>query len=153
MTRVTFGVSASPYLAVRTLQQTAADHGQEHPIAAQYIMESFYVDDLLAGANSEEEALELFSSLRSVLKKGGFNLCKWRNSSPFVLNSIPDDLQEKLPVKEVTSMQSPSHPKALGLEWDSRLDLMSPAIHLSSTYSRTKRGIVSDVSKTFDILG
>ena len=31
MTRVTFGVSASPYLAVRTLQQTAADHGDEIP--------------------------------------------------------------------------------------------------------------------------
>ena len=49
MTRVTFGVSASPYLAVRTLQQTAADHGQDQPEAAQHIRSSFYVDDLLAG--------------------------------------------------------------------------------------------------------
>ena len=37
MTRVTFGVSASPFLAVRTLQQTADDHGEEYPKATQHI--------------------------------------------------------------------------------------------------------------------
>ena len=71
MTRVTFGVSASPYLAVRTLQQTAADHGQDHPEAAQHVRSSFYVDDLLAGANSVEAALQLYSDLRTILKRGG----------------------------------------------------------------------------------
>ena len=52
MRRVTFGVSASPYLAIRTLQQTAADHGQEHPDASHHIYHSFYVDDFLAGADT-----------------------------------------------------------------------------------------------------
>ena len=153
MTRVTFGVSASPYLAVRTLQQVAEDHGGGHPIASQHIKQSFYVDDLLAGANTEEEAMELYSSLRSILSKAGFNLCKWRSNSTAVLNSIPPDLQEKLPVKELTDSHSPSHPKALGLEWNSRLDLMAPAIQPPADYRITKRGVVSDVSKTFDILG
>ena len=153
MTRVTFGVSASPYLAVRTLQQTAADHGGDHPIASHHILHSFYVDDLLAGANTEEEAMELYSNLRTVLQKGGFNLCKWRSSSSPVLDTIPLDLQEKLPVKEMTDSHSPSHPKVLGLKWDSRLDLMAPALQPSADYRITKRGVVSDVSKTFDILG
>ena len=153
MRRVTFGVSASPYLAVRTLQQTASDHEEDHPIATNHILTSFYVDDLLAGADTEEEAVELFSSLRSVLQKGGFNLCKFRSSSTTVLQSIPQDLQEKLPVKDVTTLHSSSHPKALGLEWDSRQDFMSPSINMSTSYSSTKRGIISDVSKTFDILG
>ena len=88
-----------------------------------------------------------------MLKKGGFNLCKWRSCSPSVLQNIPSDLQEKVPVKEVTNTHSPSHPKVLGLEWDSRQDYMSPSIHLSPSYRPTKRGIISDVSKTFDILG
>ena len=153
MTRVTFGVSASPYLAVRTLQQTAADHGLDQPEAVQHIMSSFYVDDLLAGATTVTEALQLYSSLREVLKKGGFNLCKWRSSSPSVLEAIPTELQEKLPVKEVTSNLYPTQPKALGLEWNSSLDCMSPAIKPPGTYKQTKRGIVSDVSKTFDVLG
>ena len=150
MTRVTFGISASPYLAVRTLQQTAADHGAEHPIASSHILKSFYVEDLLAGANTVEEAVELFHSLRAVLKQGGFNLCKWRSSSLSVLQCIPEDLQEKLPVQEVTNS---SHPKALGLEWNSHLDVMSPSIYLANTPNITKCGIVSDVSKTFDVLG
>ena len=153
MTRVTFGVSASPYLAVRTLQQVAADHGSEQPEAVHHILSSFYVDDLLAGANTVAEALQLYSTLREVLKKGGFNLCKWRSSSPSVLKSIPTELQEKLPIKEVTSSLYPTQPKALGLEWNSSLDCMSPCIKPPSTYSHTKRGIVSDVSKTFDVLG
>ena len=153
MTRVTFGVSASPYLAVRTLQQAAEDHRGGHPIASHHIKHSFYVDDLLAGANTEEEAMELYSNLRSILSRAGFNLCKWRSNSAPVLDSIPPDLQETLPVKELTDSHSPSHPKALGLEWNSRLDLMAPAIQPPADYRITKRGVVSDVSKTFDILG
>ena len=153
MTRVTFGISASPYLAIRTLQQTATDHGGGHPTATQHILRSFYVDDLLAGADSEEEALELFSDLRSILQRGGFNLCKWRSSSTIVTQNIPQDLLEKLPVKDLTNLHSSSHPKALGLEWDSRQDCMSPCINISTSYRPTKRGIISDVSKTFDILG
>ena len=153
MTRVTFGVSASPYLAIKTLQRTARDHGAEHPTAAAHIRSSFYVDDLLAGAQTEEEASELFTQLRSVLKKGGFNLCKWRSSSNNVLKSIPTDLHEKLLTKDVTSDQASAQPKALGLQWDSREDVMSPTIHSPTEYLQTKRGIISDVSKTFDVLG
>ena len=153
MTRVTFGVSASPYLAVRTLQQAATDHGEGRPGASRHILESFYVDDLLAGADTPQEAIILYHDLRAILSKAEFNLCKWRSSSNHVLTVIPSNLQETLPVKEMTESHSPSHPKALGLEWDSRLDLMAPAIQPSKHYNTTKRGVVSDVSKTFDILG
>ena len=153
MTRVTFGVSASPYLAIKTLQRTARDHGAEHPIAAAHIRSSFYVDDLLAGAQTEEEASDLFTELRSVLKKGGFNLCKWRSSNSNVLKTIPTDLHEKLLIKDATSDQTSAQPKALGLQWDSREDVMSPTIHAPTEYLQTKRGIISDVSKTFDVLG
>ena len=153
MTRVTFGVSASPYLAIRTLQQTAKDHATDHPTAFNHIHSSFYVDDLLAGAETADQAMELFSTLRSILQRGGFNLCKWRSSDSTVLQSIPQDLQEKLLTKDSTTLQPSSQPKALGLQWDSGKDCMSPSIHLPSQYSTTKRGIISDVSKTFDVLG
>ena len=49
MNRVTFGIASSPYLAVQTLQQTAADFGQGCPGTVQHIHQSFYVDDLLGG--------------------------------------------------------------------------------------------------------
>ena len=153
MTRVTFGVSASPYLAVRTLQQTARDHGDGYSEAVQHILNSFYVDDLLAGADTPEDALRIHRELRAILIKGGFNLCKWRSSSQTVLQSIPTHLQESIPVKEMAESHDTNYPRALGLEWNSRLDLMAPAIQPPTHYNTTKRGIVSDVSKTFDILG
>ena len=150
---MTFGVSASPYLAVRTLQQTAEDHGEEYPNVTHHIRTSFYVDDFLGGANTIQEAVELFNHLREVLLKGGFNLCKWRSSSSEVLQAIPPELQEKSHIKDATTPQAPSHSKALGLEWYSRQDLMSPSICVSNSYRPTKRGIISDVAKTYDILG
>ena len=153
MTRVTFGVSCSPYLAIRTLLQTARDHGGEHPQASHHIMKSFYVDDLLAGADSEEEAMSLIPEIRSILRKGGFNLCKWRSSSQTVLDTIPPELQEKIAVKEETTLEHSAYPKALGLRWDSRKDCMSPSINLTTHYRKTKRGIVSDIAKTYDVLG
>ena len=154
MTRVTFGVSASPYLAVRTLQQTAADHGEEYPRATQQILENVYVDDYLGGADTPQEAVNLYKEIRSILSKGSFSLCKWRSSSTTVLQQIPPELQESQLVKEATSPQTTtSTSKALGLQWDSRYDNMSPSINVQPTYSTTKRGLISDVSKTYDILG
>ena len=49
MNRVTFGIASSPYLAVRTLQQTAVDFGSDAPTASWHVLHSFYVDDLLGG--------------------------------------------------------------------------------------------------------
>ena len=153
MTRVTFGISASPYLAVRTLQQTAIDHGSKFPEATKHILSSFYVDDLIAGAATEEEASRLYNEIRQILEKGGFNICKWRSSSASVLHSIPTELQEKLHTKEVKNEHHPNQPKALGLEWDSDLDCMSPCISPPGNYVPTKRGIAADVAKTFDAMG
>ena len=99
MTRVIFRVATSPYLAVKALQQTALDFGQDHPKASWHVHASFYVDDLLAGANSPSEALELHNSLRTLLLRGGFNLCKWRSSSSLVTQSIEPSLREKLPIQ------------------------------------------------------
>ena len=154
MTRVTFGVSASPYLAVRTLQQTAADHGEGYPGATQQIYQNFYVDDYLGGAETPQEAVTLYQEIRSILSKGSFSLCKWRSSSTAVLQQIPPELQETQLVKEDTSPQKPtSTAKALGLRWDSRYDNMSPSISVQPHYRTTKRGLISDVSRTYDILG
>ena len=153
MRRVTFGVSASPYLAVRTLQQTADDHGEGYPRATQHIKESFYVDDFLGGASNIKEAISLFHQLRSILKRGGFDLRKWRSSSQEVLDKIPENLQEQNPVKDTTAANCNTHSKALGILWDSTLDVMSPAISSATITSPTKRGLVSAVFKTYDILG
>ena len=78
-------------------------------------------------------------------------MCKWRSSSHLVLDSIPSDLRENSLLKEVTDTSL--YPKALGLEWDSSKDIMSTSLNLPEQYLSSKRGIISDVAKTFDVLG
>ena len=153
MTRVTFGVAASPYLAVKTLQQTGADHGEEHPTAQWHIQHSFYVDDLLGGASSVEEATQLYHQLTSILEKANFHLRKWRSSSSQVLEVIPQEIQESVPTQELVDQHCATYPKALGVSWDSGQDTMCTNISLPENFQPTKRGVISDVARTFDVLG
>ena len=153
MNRLTFGISSSPYLAVRTLQQCATDFGSTSPTASYHVVNSFYVDDLLGGADSEDQAVQLFSELRCMLGKGGFQLKKWRSSSKSVLNHIPEELVEPMPEQDLVDRHSASYPKALGVAWDSASDTMATHIELPTQYTSTKRGIISDVAKVFDVLG
>ena len=153
MNRVTFGVTSSPYVAVQTLQQTAKDFSTPDSKASWHVKESFYVDDLLAGADSVQEAIELYKELREVLEKGGFELKKWRSSSSEVLASIPPELQELIPQQEFIDNHSASYPKTLGISWNSRDDVMAAQVQLPPEFVLTKRGIVSDTAKSFDVLG
>ena len=102
MNRVTFGIRCSPYLAVRSLQQTAEDFSSPETKEYYHIYNSFYVDDLLAGADDMETAVSLYQGLRTLLLKAGFDLRKWRSSSTEVLESIPTELQEVIPQQNMT---------------------------------------------------
>ena len=110
MNRVTFGVTSSPYVAVKTLHQIAQDFSTPESQASWHIRNSFYVDDVLAGADNEEEAVKLYKELQGLLQKGGFELKKWRSSSTAVLDSIPTDLQEVLPQQEFLDNHGASYP-------------------------------------------
>ncbi|XP_026324392.1 uncharacterized protein LOC113233481 [Hyposmocoma kahamanoa] len=56
---VTYGMKAAPFLAIRTLQQLANDDASLYPLAADVLKNKFYVDDLLHGNNSIEEAKQV----------------------------------------------------------------------------------------------
>ena len=60
MTRVTFGVTSSPFLATQVLRQVAKDFGTQYTRAAKIITNNFYVDDCLTGAATSEEAREIW---------------------------------------------------------------------------------------------
>ena len=153
MNRVTFGVTCSPFLAVKTMQQAAADFGSSYPVAQMHIAKSFYVDDLLGGADTVQEAKDLFCQLSEILTKGGFTLRKCRSNSKEVLEAIPTELLEPMPVKAMIDCHSSTYPKALGLVWDSVSDTMATDVSHSGKPAHTKKEILSDTSKTFDILG
>lgn len=69
---VTYGQKASPHLAVRALQQCAEDHKHEQ--------NCFYVDDFNTSSETEADAMNVFNEMNSLMTKGGFELCKWKQS-------------------------------------------------------------------------
>jgi hypothetical protein len=76
MTRATFGVSASSFMANMSVKQNAVNHAFDFPTAVAAVHRSFYVDDGLVGADSIKEAIELQAQLQELFNKGHFLLCK-----------------------------------------------------------------------------
>ncbi|GFT77324.1 reverse transcriptase domain-containing protein [Trichonephila clavipes] len=58
---VTYGTASAPYLATRRLFQTVRSE-RDDPAVSSLIKESFYIDDLMAGAPSSEEAISLIKN-------------------------------------------------------------------------------------------
>ena len=152
ITRVTFGVAASSFAANMSVKQNAHDYAAEYPLAAQAVEKSFYVDDGLTGADSIEEAIELHNQLQKLFEKGGFLLHKWCSSDQVVLEHIPPDLRDG-PLSH-SILESAKYTKTLGIQWNSTMDHFKLSVaELPPLENVTKRLLVSDVAKTFDILG
>ena len=149
MTRCTFGVSASSFAAVR---QNAVQLALKFPQVLRVVTNSFYVDDGLTGANTVPEAVSLQQQLQQAFAAGGFTLHKWNSSDPAVLQHISTELRDARTTQGISEFDSST--KALGLEWD----VVSDCFHLTVAEWPpldvvTKRALVSDIAKTFDVLG
>ena len=152
MTRVTFGVSASSFAATMSVKQNAADLAHKYPLAARAVDESFYVDDGLTGADSTEEAVELQKQLQNLFSQGGFLLRKWNSNDPIVLQHVAPDLKETQVTHAITEAET--YTKTLGIEWNSNSDHFRLTVaDLPPLTNVTKRLLVSDIAKTFDVLG
>ena len=152
MTCLTFGVSASSFVANMCVKQNAHDLSMEFPLATQAVEDSFYVDDGLTGANSVQEAIELRSQLQSLFAKGGFLLRKWNSSELEVLQSIDSELREQ---KSSHLISDPDdYAKTLGIGWNSIHDHFCLTVaDLPPQKRLTKQIITSDIARTFDVLG
>ncbi len=152
MTRVTFGVTSSPFLATQVLRQLAKDYQKEYPRASHIVNTQFYVDDCLTGASTVTEAAEIRAELNSLLALACMKLCKWRSHSSELLQTIPDEMKEKESL-HIISPPDQCH-KALGLHWNTSTDSFHVATPtLVSSDKPSKRKIASDVARTFDLLG
>ena len=152
MTRVTFGVSASSFAANMAVKQNAVEHAQEFPLAADVVQKCFYVDDCLTGADDPNSAITLQRQLSDLFSRGGFTLRKWNSNDPSVLEQIPQELWDTNRTQTISEVNE--YTKTLGIEWNISTDEFHLAITaLSSDTIVTKRRMVSDVAKVFDIMG
>ena len=151
MKRLTFGVKLSPYLATQVIRHIAESHSTSHPEACKAILEDFYVDNFLSGAETVEEAEQLRKQLCQLLLSAGMTLRKWRTSSDDLRCVIPEELIES---KDLILTTPDAAPKALRVHWD----VANDSLHIStpsttSTDKITKRTIASATAKVFYIRG
>lgn len=148
---ITYGVSSSPYLSIRTLHQLATDHGAEYPRAAEALRHECFVDDVTTGAPSVEEALELKKQLIQLLKCAQLELRKWSSNSEAFLKTLPvDHCQTPKSFSEETDK---STLKILGVQWDPAGDIFTYSLSDVPEIEYTKRSILSHVARIFDPLG
>ena len=116
-----FGAKSSPTVCTYVLRHHGRKmEGELSPEAAQAIVKSFYVDDLLASFKDVETARKVRLELTDALKKGGFDLLKWKSSHPGVVdNEEEGDDSKALEEKEdLASMD-----KVLGVKCSFKKDV------------------------------
>ncbi|XP_058817233.1 uncharacterized protein LOC131680534 [Topomyia yanbarensis] len=150
---VTYGTAAAPYLATRSLLQLANDEEREYPSASVELKKSFYIDDVLSGANTLVEAKKLRDDLVKLLAKGGFELHKWCANDDELLEGIPLEAREKQMAFENCNVNGVI--KTLGLYWNPTSDEFMFRVRAIDDDLKlpTKRQVLSETAKLFDPLG
>ncbi|XP_055859109.1 uncharacterized protein LOC129921330 [Episyrphus balteatus] len=150
MNTVTFGTASAPYLAIKILKKVADDESDNFPEGAKVVREDMYVDDLISGADSIEEARKERDEASQLLASAGFNLRKWTSNVKELVEDIQvqdRELDFELP------FNLSNHVKALGIKWFPIDDCFSYQNLQPSTEATTKRSILSTIAKLFDPLG
>ncbi|GFU02095.1 uncharacterized protein TNCV_533161 [Trichonephila clavipes] len=143
LSTVTYGTVSAPYLAQRTLTQLSMDEEANFPIAASVLRNNLYMDDVLCGAATLEEAIVLRQQLKEILKSAGMELHKLCANHE-KLSPDPEQNYNFATLKET---------KTLGVSWKPNLDcfLIKVKVCLDSSY--TKRDVLSTIAKIFDPVG
>ncbi|XP_052895602.1 uncharacterized protein LOC128302790 [Anopheles moucheti] len=146
---ITYGTACAPYLAIRTLRKIFEDHEESHPKAMCWYND-FYVDDLLSGADTEEEVQQIRSQLVEMFGSAGFRIRKWASNAANALKDVP---KEDLAVSEEVNIEG-AGVGTLGLVWKPNLDVFSIRVPVIDTSKPiTKRNVLSNLAKMYDPLG
>ncbi|XP_059225279.1 uncharacterized protein LOC131997762 [Stomoxys calcitrans] len=149
---VTFGVNCAPYLAIRTLLQLSTDSKDSHPAASEILRNEIYVDDVLSGGHSIEEAKHNLAELVDLLSSAGFPLKKITANHFDILQTVS---REDLLDEDFLKFEDSSETKTLGIRWNAMMDAFYYNVYdiKIPTEHITKRSILSIVAKLFDPAG
>ncbi|XP_055604362.1 uncharacterized protein LOC129752613 [Uranotaenia lowii] len=150
---VTYGTAAAPFLATRVLQQMAHDESKNYPIASKATCRDIYMDDLISGTKTVNEAIELITQLEGMFSSAGMELRKYASNYQEVLEQLPES---KRALQSTVDFDKDQTIKTLGLHWETNTDRLKYVILDSQTEitsTITKRTTLSCIAKLFDPLG
>lgn len=145
---ITYGTSTAPFLATRCLKELAVLEGNSYPKAREVLERDFYMDDVLTGTSTDEQAIKLRQELTLLLEKGKFSLRKWRSNSIQVQQDLEQNQSDGL---LLLTKQEPL--KTLGLYWDAQQDHIQYCVRITHQAGINKRSILSQIAQIFDPLG
>ncbi|XP_031330987.1 uncharacterized protein LOC116161684 [Photinus pyralis] len=145
---ITYGTGPASFLAMRCLQQLGNENMEQLPDASDAIINDFYMDDLITGTSTVEEAIKIKGEITSILAGAGFQLRKWASNHKAILNQ--SDSKREVDKYYISEKDA----KTLGLMWDTDVDTIGFSLSYSAKEGKiTKRSILSIVAKIFDPLG
>lgn len=113
------------------------------------MLHDFYVDDLLTGTSTIQEALKIKEQTRELGMEGGFELTKW-SSNHFSLRDIEGLCRKEF---ELASSHN-NETRALDVIWNCESDVFKfTSIGHLLPERPTKRSILSRIALVFDPLG
>ncbi|CAH1963989.1 unnamed protein product [Acanthoscelides obtectus] len=146
---ITYGTASASFLAVRCLQQVGQDNLEKYPKTSKVILNDFYVDDLISGSDSVDDAKQLKNELAAILDSYGFPLRKW-------LSNRVETLEQTVNNESNTfQLNNDETRKTLGVFWNAQSDVFKYTVEIDQFVLKriTKRGMLSAISKIFDPLG
>lgn len=146
---VSFGISSSPFLALRTIQELANLYEDQYPRVCHVLKNDTFVDDIVTGCSTLAEALQLQNDLIGVLNKGCFELRKWASNHPQIVSHLSPDL---LKFSDFSLDLENSSLKILGLQWNTARDFFSYQVKPVENPC-SKRNILAELARIYDPLG
>ena len=147
-----FGCSSSPGVATFCLKfSTSLPSAKCCDKGAQYIRESFYMDDGLLSVATAEEAIQTIGEATHILKACNIRLHKFLSNSREVLSSLPpSEVAGGCLSLDFQHDQIPSS-STLGVYWDPEKDVFKIQVSIPDR-PFTKRGVLATVNSLFDPL-
>ncbi|XP_072159636.1 uncharacterized protein [Bemisia tabaci] len=145
---VTYGLTPSSFLAIRTVQQISTDEAEPWPEISYTLKNNVFVDDIFHGAQTPEKLVDGKEKLTRAFKPAGMVMRKWSSNCPQVLEGLPtEDLDSPLDFGDETK-----NSKVLGSRWFPNSDFFSFK-RMETPNIPTKRGLLSVSAGIFDCMG
>ena len=146
---ITYGTSSASFLATRSLKQLADDEISTFPNASIALREDFYMDDLLTGARSIEDAKQIVNELIHVTRKCGMNVRQWASNESELISALSGESDNPY-----LCLNLGDKTKTLGVYWNPKADSFFYTVNQSSNdVLLTKRLMLSQIAQLFDPLG
>ena len=158
-TRHPWGVKSSPFIASFAIQKTLEDNATgASELTRNTIRKNIYMDDVIFGVDSLEEARTIAHEAIELFDSHGFKLVKWSANKDTL--SVLAELDKEVLLSSMRDLDlSIEHgddlpnTKALGCVWETGEDRLRIVSSLTPLSNYTRRSMLSQLGKSFDPLG